>query len=84
MTQDRFDISARTRVVVFGLVSGCALVVTLLLKFLGRFDWGVLYYGFGTVLGLGVFLALFLGRPTPHRRWLSFITISLTAAIAAA
>jgi len=36
------------------------------------------------MLGLGLFLALFLGRPTTHNRWLSFIVISLTGAIAAA
>ncbi len=84
MTHDRFDISARTRVVVFALISGSAVVVTLLLKLLGHFDWGVLYYGLATVLGLGLFLALFLGRPTPKRRWLSFVTISLTGLVATA
>ncbi len=84
MTQDRFDISRKTRIIVFALISGSAVIVTLLLKFLGRFDWGVLYYGFATVLGLGLFLALFLGRPTVLRRWLSFLTISLTGLIAAA
>jgi polyferredoxin len=55
-----------------------------LLKFLARFDWGVIYYGLASMLGLGLFLALFLGRPTGLRRWLSFIVISLTGAIAAA
>ncbi len=84
MSHDRFDLSARTRLLVLVIVAGSAVISTLLLKFLGRFDWGVLYYGLATVLGLGLFLALFLGRPTPVRRWLSFITISLTGVIAAA
>ncbi|MBM3330558.1 4Fe-4S binding protein [candidate division WOR-3 bacterium] len=84
MTGTRFDISARTRVCVFIAIAGASAVSTLLLKFLGHFDWGVLYYGLASMLGLGLFLALFLGRPTILNRWLSFGVIALTGAVAAA
>ncbi len=84
MADSRFEISAWTRTWVFAAIAGASAVATLLLKFVGHFDWGVLYYGLASMLGLGLFLALFLGRPTTLNRWLSFIVISLTGAIAAA
>jgi polyferredoxin len=84
MVSERFTVSPRTRTWVFVAIAASAAVTTLLLKFLGHFDWGVLYYGLGSMLGLGAFLALFLGRPTTLNRWLSFIVISLTGALAAA
>jgi ferredoxin len=80
----RQDVSTRTRIAVFLVIGGASILTTLLLKFLGRFDWGVIYYGLASMLGLGLFLALFLGRPTTFNRWLSFIVISVTGAIAAA
>ncbi|MBN2465891.1 4Fe-4S binding protein [candidate division WOR-3 bacterium] len=83
MALARFDFSLRTRVWVFAAIAGAAAVGALLLKFLARFDWGVVYFGLGSLSGLGLFLALFLGRPSIHRRWLSFIIISLTGALAA-
>ena len=84
MAKNQPEISTRTRVAVFVIIAGASALATLLLKFLSGFDWGVLYYGLASMLGLGLFLALFLGRPTVTNRWLSFIVISLTAAIAAA
>jgi len=84
MTNARFDVSTRARAWVFVAIAVASAIATLLLKFLAGFDWGVLYYGLASMLGLGLFLALFLGRPTTHNRWLSFIVISLTGAIAAA
>ena len=84
MASQQTDVSTRTRVAVFIGISAAAVLATLLLKFLGRFDWGVIYYGLASMLGLGLFLALFLGRPTTLRRWLSFVVIVLTGAIAAA
>ncbi len=84
MPRNQPEISTRTRVAVFVIIAGASALVTLLLKFLSGFDWGVLYYGLASMLGLGLFLALFLGRPTVANRWLSFIVISLTGAIAAA
>jgi NAD-dependent dihydropyrimidine dehydrogenase PreA subunit len=84
MAGTRSDVSPRTRIWVFVAIAGASAVATLLLKFVGHFDWGVLYYGFASMLGLGLFLALFLGRPTTHNRWFSFIVISLTGALAAA
>ena len=84
MPATRFDVSVRVRTWVFFAIAGTSAVVTLLLKFFAGFDWGVLYYGLASMLGLGLFLALFLGRPTTLSRWLSFIVISLTGAVAAA
>ena len=84
MPRSQPEISTRTRVAVFVVIAGAAALATLLLKFLAGFDWGVIYYGLASMLGLGLFLALFLGRPTVANRWLSFIVISLTGAIAAA
>ena len=84
MTGARFDVSRRARIRVFVAITGASAASTLLLKFLGHFDWGVIYYGLASMLGLGLFLALFLGRPTTLNRWLSFIVIALTGAIAAA
>jgi ferredoxin len=84
MAVARFDFSLRTRVWVFAAIAGVSAVGALLLKFLARFDWGVVYFGLGALLGLGLFFALFLGRPSVHRRWLSFIVIFLTGALAAA
>jgi ferredoxin len=84
MPRNQPEISTRTRVAVFVIIAGTAALATLLLKFLAGFDWGVLYYGLASMLGLGLFLALFLGRPTTANRWLSFLVISLTGAIAAA
>jgi len=84
MAGNRFEISARARTWVFVAIAAASAAATLLLKFLGHFDWGVLYYGLASMLGLGAFLALFLGRPTMANRWLSFIVISLTGAVAAA
>ena len=84
MALARFDFSLRTRVWVFAAIAGAAAVGALLLRFLARFDWGVVYFGLGSLSGLGLFLALFLGRPSVHRRWISFIIISLTGALAAA
>jgi len=84
MADNRFEISARARAWVFAAIAGASAFATLLLKFLGRFDWGVIYYGLASMLGLGLFLALFLGRPTTLNRWLSFIVIALTGAVAAA
>ena len=84
MTRQQEDISTRTRVFVFISISVAAVLSTLLLKFLARFDWGVVYFGLASMLGLGLFLALFLGRPSAANRWLSFVVISLTGAIAAA
>ena len=78
------EISTRTRVWVFVAIVAASALATLLLKFLAGFDWGVLYYGLASMLGLGLFLALFLGRPTTATRWLSFIVLALTGAIAAA
>jgi len=84
MPKNQPEISTRTRVAVFALIAGTAALTTLLLKFFVGFDWGVLYFGLASMLGLGLFLALFLGRPTDANRWLSFIVISLTGAVAAA
>jgi NAD-dependent dihydropyrimidine dehydrogenase PreA subunit len=84
MAGNRFEVSTRTRVLVFAVIAAASTLATLLLKFLAGFDWGVLYYGLASMLGLGFFLALFLGRPSTHNRWLSFIVISLTGAVAAA
>jgi ferredoxin len=84
MPATRFDVSVRVRTWVFVAIAGTSAVVTLLLKFFAGFDWGVLYYGLASMLGLGLFLALFLGKPTTVSRWLSFIVISLTGAVAAA
>jgi ferredoxin len=84
MAKNPVDISIRTRITVFAVIAGAAALATLLLKFLAGFDWGVLYYGLASMLGLGLFLALFLGRPTTVNRWLSFVVISLSGAIAAA
>jgi NAD-dependent dihydropyrimidine dehydrogenase PreA subunit len=84
MASQPADISTRTRVAVFLSIAGTAVLATLPLKFLGRFDWGVIYYGLASMLGLGLFLALFLGRPTRLNRWLSFVVILLTGAVAAA
>ncbi len=84
MAGNRFEVSTRTRVLAFAVIAAASALATLLLKFLAGFDWGVLYYGLASMLGLGLFLALFLGRPTTANRWLSFIVISLTGAIAAA
>jgi len=84
MTGTRFDVSRRARIWMFIAIAAASAASTLLLKFVGHFDWGVLYYGLASMLGLGVFLALFLGRPTTRNRWLSFIVISLTGALVAA
>lgn len=83
MAVNETGISTRTRVAVFVSIGGASLLATLLLKFLAHFDWGVIYYGLASMLGLGLFLALFLGRPTTLNRWLSFVVILLTGAIAA-
>lgn len=83
MARNQPEISTRTRGAVFVSIAGVSALATLLLKFLAGFDWGVLYYGLASMLGLGLFLALFLGRPTSANRWLSFIVISLTGAVAA-
>ncbi len=83
MAKNRPEISTRARVTVFAIIAGASALAALLLKFLAGFDWGVIYYGLATMLGLGLFLALFLGRPSTLNRWLSFIVISLTGAIAA-
>ena len=84
MARPQEDISTRTRILVFIGISVAAVLATLLLKFLAGFDWGVVYFGLASMLGLGLFLALFLGRPTTAKRWLSFAVIVLTGAIAAA
>jgi len=84
MAKNEAEISTPTRVAVFVVIAEVSAFATLLLKFLARFDWGVIYYGLASMLGLGLFLALFLGRPTTLRRWLSFVVIVLTGAIAAA
>ena len=84
MARQLEDISTRTRILVFLGISSAAALATLLLKFLAGFDWGVIYYGLASMLGLGLFLALFLGRPTTLNRWLSFIVIALAGAVAAA
>ncbi len=84
MAKNQPEVSTRTRVVVFVVIAGTAALATLLLKFLAGFDWGVIYYGLASMLGLGLFLALFLGRLTTLNRWLSFIVIALTGALAAA
>jgi len=83
MAVARFDFSPRARIWVFAAIAGTSTAGALLLKFLARFDWGVVYFGLGSLLGLGLFFALFLGRPSIQRRWLSFIVISLTGALAA-
>jgi hypothetical protein len=83
MTKNQAEISTRTRIAVFLIIGGTATLTTLLLKFLAGFDWGVVYYGLASMLGLGLFLALFLGRPTTLNRWLSFVVIVLTGALAA-
>jgi NAD-dependent dihydropyrimidine dehydrogenase PreA subunit len=84
MARQQVDFSTRTRILVFLIISVAAALVTLLLKFLARFYWGVIYFGLASMLGLGLFLALFLGRPTTQKRWLSFVVIGLTGAVAAA
>ena len=84
MAKNQAEISTRTRIAVFLVIVAASVLATLLLKFLAGFDWGVIYYGLASMLGLGLFLALFLGRPTTANRWLSFTVIALTGAIAAA
>ena len=56
MTGARFDVSRRARIWVFVAITGASAASTLLLKFLGHFDWGVIYYGLASMLGLGLFL----------------------------
>jgi ferredoxin-type protein NapH len=84
MVGNRQDVSPRTRIVVFLVIAAAAAIATLLLKIFAGFDWGVIYYGLASMLGLALFLALFLGRPTTLNRWLSFAVITLTGAVAAA
>jgi ferredoxin len=84
MAKNQAEISTRTRVAVFLVIVAASALATLLLKFLAGFDWGVLYYGLASMLGLGLFLALFLGRPTTLNRWLSFVVIVLVGAVSAA
>jgi hypothetical protein len=84
MARNQSEIGTRARIAVFVMIAGASALAALLLKFLAGFDWGVFYYGLASMLGLGLFLALFLGRPTVLNRWLSFIVISLTGAVAAA
>jgi ferredoxin len=84
MARNQPEVGTWARVAVFVVIAATSACATLLLKFLAGFDWGVLYYGLASMLGLGLFLALFLGRPTVANRWLSFIVISLTGAVAAA
>ncbi len=79
----RGDFSPKTRWSAFAIITAGATVVAVLLKVLGRFDWGVFAFGWTGAVGLALFLALFLGRPTAARRWAAFGVISLVGVIAA-
>lgn len=79
----RGDISVRSRWTAFAIIAAGATVVAGLLKTLAGFDWGVFGFGWTGAVGLGLFLALYLGRPTPARRWAAFGVIGLVGVIAA-
>lgn len=82
-TAARGDLGPKTRWGAFAVIAAGATVVAVLLKFLAKFDWGVFAFGWTGAVGLALFLALFLGRPTPARRWASFAVVSIVGVIAA-
>src|SRR5512141_1369428 len=66
------------------MIAAGATVVAVLLKFLGKFDWGVVGYGWTGAIALAAFIGLFTGHPTPLRRWLSLLAVVAAGTLAAA
>ena len=83
MSPAKNDVSVRARVAAFAAIAAGATVITLLLKFLAKFDWGVVFYGWTGTVALAAFIGLWVGSPTRLRRWLAFVIVSLTGALAA-
>ncbi len=82
--RQRGAVSRRGRWVAFTVMAAGGTVVALLLKLLAGFDWGVLTYGLLPFLGLALFITLYVGRPSPLRRWFAFGALALAGGLAAA
>jgi Pyruvate/2-oxoacid:ferredoxin oxidoreductase delta subunit len=73
----RGDFGSRTRWTAFAVIAGAATLVAVLLKLLARFDWGVFAFGWTGAVGLALFLALYLGKPSAARRWVALAVVGL-------